>query len=104
MINFQVISYNISIRTKGRIRILSDHIRFRSLYKQDIGIYSCMEISYEHGIRYKHYNINILAHNNSWLEFSNPNVILKLLLLFLIIIVVIPWSIFKLDRMEIDQH
>lgn len=104
MINFQAISYNISIQTKGRIRVLSDHIRIRSLYKQDAGIYSCVEISRVHGIRYKHYNINILMHNNSWLEFSNPNVVLKLLLLFLITIVIIPWSILKLDHIAIDQQ
>ncbi|OTF81276.1 hypothetical protein BLA29_012577 [Euroglyphus maynei] len=95
------------MKTNGRIRIFEDEIQFRSIEYSDSGIYTCADISNTNGVRFLHFQIIVRTYDSNWLHTSNPIAMMKVTMLFIILFIILPWTIYRyqnFDKIKVRKY
>ncbi|KAF7495915.1 hypothetical protein SSS_04421 [Sarcoptes scabiei] len=90
MKNFIYLNSNVSYETNGRIRVMGDQLRFRSIQDQDKGLYTCAQIDSRTGIRFEHHYLATRPFNDNWFDLDNSIAIFKTTMISVLILIIIP--------------
>ncbi|XP_046919300.2 uncharacterized protein LOC124499437 [Dermatophagoides farinae] len=103
MKDFYQLNDSITMKTNGRIRIFEDEIQFRSVEYDDSAIYTCADLSNTNGIRFLHFRLIIRSYDSNWLQTSNPIAMMKITLLFIILFIILPWTLYRYQNFDKQQ-